>query len=177
MENEIENKKEKYVPKTLALIAFIIIIATIFLSLISYTIIFHEAIITYLSALFICMFTFLFLFIVMIISFIVVFGIPLVQMYGFWPAKITSDLYHNIIGDILITKNQIQLFKFFSLIFVLFALSTFALAIIAFIKDKQEKENGTKPNVVFKPFAIIALILSILASLSFLGAFGLSYII
>ena len=177
MEKEIENKKEKYVPKTLALIAFIIIIATIFLALISYTIIFHDAITTYISSLIVCMYAFILLFIVMVISFIVVFGIPLVQKYGFWPAKLTRDLYHNIIGDIVITKNQMQLFKIFSLVFVLFALSTLSIAIIAFIKDKQEKKNGAEPKVVFKPFAIIALILSILASLSFLGAFGLSYII
>lgn len=177
MEKEIENKKEKYVPKTLALIAFIIIIATIFLALISYTIIFHDAITTYLSALYICMLTFMLLFIVMVISFIVVFGIPLVQKYGFWPAKLTSDVYHNIIGDISITKDQMQLFKIFSFIFALFALSTLSIAIIAFIKDKQEKKNGAEPKVVFKPFAIIALILSILASLLFLGAFGLTYVL
>ena len=177
MEKEIENKKEKYVPKTLALIAFIIIIATIFLALISYFIIFHVAITNFISAIIICMYAFILLFIVMVISFIFVFGILIVQRYGFWPAKATRDLYHNIIGDIVIAKDQMQLFKIFSFVFVLLALSTLSIAIIAFIKDKQEKKNGVEPKVVFKPFAIIALILSILASLSFLGAFGLTYVL
>lgn len=157
-----EVKKEKYVPKILAIIAFSIVLSLLVGAIVFDAIMFFEAIVTFIVGILACAIVFFILFLAMILSCILIFGFYIIDNYGFWPLNATESMFKDMMGDIRFTPEQIQLFSTVRIIILALLIACFILAVISSKMHKTAKELND-PNVrVCKPFNVITIIFSIL---------------
>lgn len=169
-----EIKKEKYVPKIIALIAFVIILIALNGAILADCFIFLEYILSFIIAIIASCFLFLLFFIAMIVSYIFVFGFYLTEQYGFWPLSLSKDVFHQIINDALISQEQLQAFIILRIVLITTCLICFIMAIISASLDKKERKLESLNVKTCKPFNVITIILSILG---IVVGFGMLFII
>ena len=106
-----------------------------------------------------------------IISFVLIFGFYIMNEYGFWPLTWTINLFKEMIGEIVITPEEIQLFRIFRIILIVICIVIFVFSIIGkkqFNKDVEDsilkKTNTVKGTLNFvQVMAIIGFVVSVVA--------------
>lgn len=155
--------------KTLSIVAFSVMMATLLIAILSDFLIFSETILTFIGAVFISAIAFVFFIILMVVSVMLVFGIILLEDYGFWPLDLSIQAFKEILADIQITADQIAVFRGLRIGILIICLITFVLARIALHKDEDYQEK-----VPFKGMSIVTMIFSILGILVAIGMLVIS---
>ena len=159
---EDTNLKKIYVPKIIAIIAFILTFTLLLVAIIVDISIVYEYILTFIFAIIASIFLFFIFLVAFVISCMLVFGVYLANTYGFWPINATKDSFLAIMGDAVINQEQISTFATIRIIILVLVIVSFILSIIALAIDKKLKNQRKKPpKVACKAFAIVALIFSI----------------
>ena len=156
------NEKIKSVGKTLSILSLVLAIISIFLAVLFDFISFKDAILHFVGGIIISCIVFVFLVAFFIVSFILIFGFYLVKLYGFLPLSISINLFKEIMGDIVITNEQIITFRIFRFILLAICITILIISIIARIKIKKEKEVGLIFSRSVKNMAKSATILAII---------------
>ena len=158
-----EEKKIKYMPKTLAIIALVIVLVAIPLALLLDFVAMHEAILQFIGGLFVSVILTVVFFMAFLVSIILIFGIIILQNQGFWPIKLSLQVFKEIMGSITVEAAAIQMFRIFRMIIIAICIAVLIIAIIA--KGKVKAENlETKTKEMNEAISIskAAIVLSII---------------
>jgi hypothetical protein len=158
----MDTKKERYIPKTLAIIAFVLVFVCLGAAITLDIVIFFEKILSFIFAIFAPAFMFFIFFIGFILSLFLVFGFYIYESNGFWPLTLSIEVYKSITGDVVITPEQIQIYQIGRSAILVFAFLSFILAIISSKMDKNRRKRGDLNVRRVKPFNVITIIFSIL---------------
>ncbi len=152
--------------KILAIIAFSLTIATIVVAIILDVTIFAEAILAFIAGCVISALAFFLLVIVFIASLILVFGFFLLEKYGFWPLRISTDLFKAILGDIAIGQEQIASFEIGRYILLAICGVILVLSIVSLCMERSTIKKGFTGNTSLTTFlSRSSVVLSILGML------------
>ena len=158
-----EEKKIKYMPKTLAIIALVIVLVAIPLALLLDFVAMHEAILQFIGGLFVSVILTVVFFMAFLVSIILIFGIIILQNQGFWPIKLSLQVFKEIMGSITVEAAAIQMFRIFRMIIIAICIAVLIIAIIAKSKVKAENlETKTKEMNEAISISKAAIVLSII---------------
>ena len=161
-------EKKQYVPKTIALIAFVLTFSMLILAIVFDIVIFGEVILNFIAACILTPFLFLLFVALWFLSCIFIFGISLTDTYGFWPLDWTVKAFKEIVGEASVTSSELDLFRGIRILILVVCITTFILSIIALKMHKKAKIEGLERKTV-KGFAIPAIIFSIFGIISGFG--------
>ena len=167
--NELVVKKEDIkqgndLAKAARIIA-IVIFATIFTALIgafvSDIVIFSSQIAGFIGACVVAVGAFIIGIILMIISIIFIFGVYLLEEYGFWPLTWSKDAFLAVLSDLKVTEDQIHTLIMVRILLLFICVLVLAAAIVALVLVSNAKKlNPEVKNGLTKAFSIIAIIFS-----------------
>lgn len=161
-------QKERYLPKTIAIISFILTFTMLTAAIVSDIAIFGEFIFNFVVACVLSPYIFLASILIWLISCVLVFGIYITEEYGFWPLDWTMEAFKEIVGDAQITQQQIDLFRNLRVVILAVCLVSFILSIVALKMHKKAKIEGFERQRM-KGFAIPSLIFSLFGILMGIG--------
>ena len=96
---------------------------------------------------------------------IMIFGILLIEQYGFWPNTFASNAFKDIMKDAVITNDQLIALKLSRTIFLIFAIIAFIGAIVALsLRKSVAKDDPTRRQGLTKTFGVLSLVFSILTA-------------
>ena len=174
MEEQLEIKTNK-TPDILSLIAMLTAILAIPLAIIFDIIAFKEVILQFIAALILPCIAFVVLCFFMIVTIIFIFGIFLIENYGFWPLTLSYQFFKEIIGDIKISQESLALFRVFRIILLVICLTVLILAIVSKGLAKADAEASQAPvKRSVKGKAKAAIVLSILGIIVSVGAIAIT---
>ena len=158
-----KEKMNKYMPRTLAIIALTIILVTIPLTLVLDFVAMHDAILQFIGGLFASVVVTIILFGAFLVSLVLIFGIIILKNQGFWPLKASLSVFKQILGSITVEEQAIQLFMIFRIIVIVICVAVLIIAIIAKVKVKKENvELKTKEMNSAISLSKAAIVLSII---------------
>ena len=158
--------------KIIAIIAFCLVFSALAFAIISDVIVFAQQIIMFIVACFAAVALLIIGFILMIVSIVFVFGIYLLEEYGFWPINWAFDGFNEVLADAAFTSEQAQLLVAIRIILVICCVVGFVLSIVALsLKKSAEKDGYQEKQKLTKSFGVLSLIFSILGF--FMGIFVL----
>lgn len=179
--DEIENVQRMKLAKTLALISMLVVLLSIPLAAVFDFISLKDVILQFIAALIIPIIAFFVLCVAMIASIIFIFGIFLIEEYGFWPLTLSIDFFKEIIGDIKVTPEAIQLFSIFRIILIVICVAMIVLAIVSKVigSDNGEQEftpegKPIKKKNPAKGMSTVAIVFAILGIVVSVGALLIS---
>ncbi len=143
--------------KKLSIISFTLVIVTLLAAIISDCIIFHEAILTFLFGAIFSAVVFVLLCAVMLLTIVLVFGVFLLQNYGFWPLNASLSLFKEILSDIQITSQQVTTFQGLRIAFI-----TICILLIIFSLVVLKKKEDTQTAAKYKSLSFVSLAFAIL---------------
>lgn len=155
--------------KACSVIAFVIVMLSLLTAIISDVVIFHEALLTFFGGILLSIGGFIIMFVAMIVSCMFVFGVYLLNQYGFWPLQLSVNLFKEIIGSIQITPGQIATFRGWRIALLILCIAALILAIMALHKDEMISKK-----VPLKGMSVVALIFAILGIVVAIGAITIS---
>lgn len=172
----MEEEKKSSTAKVLSTVALFLAIGAIFLAIIFDIVSFAEVVLQFVLALILPVFAFVFLFIAMIASIIFIFGVYLLEEYGFWPLSLSIQFFKEIVDDIQVTQAQLDTFRGLRVVLIVICIAIITLAIISKVLAKKDAQNGVIPRVVrsTRAKANAALILGILGLLVSIGALAIT---
>ena len=146
--------------KVLSIISFILVLIALLTAFITDFVLFKDAILTFIGGIIASVFIFVIMIFAMIVSIIMIFGIFLIENYGFWPLSVTLDAFRDILNDIVITQEQVSTFVAIRIILTVICVSTLIMSVVA-----KHKVEGQK-KVPLKGMSIVTFVFSILGILS-----------
>ena len=149
--------------KVLSIISFILVLLALLTAFITDFVLFKDAILTFIGGIIASVFIFVIMLFAMIVSIIMIFGIFLLENYGFWPLSVTLDAFRDILNDIVITQEQVSTFVAIRIILTVICVSTLIMSVVA-----KHKVEGQK-KVPLKGMSIVAFVFSILGLISALS--------
>lgn len=169
------SKKEK-AAKIMAIIIFSLTFAALAVALIGDIIVLGRLILGFLAGLIAAGIVFFVGFFLMMISCILVFGVYILESYGFWPLTWAAEVFTAALKDNKLTPTQsseIVLVRII-LLAVCFVVFVTAIVVLALIKKPKRKKGEPriktpKHNKLTKSFGIVSLIMSILGVVATLG--------
>ena len=185
MENEeVElidpEKKQKSVSKITAGISLGLMILTILLALLFDFLAFKDAILTFVAAIVLSAAAFVLFTIFFVVSFVLIFGFYLVNEHGFWPLSLSISFFKEVIGDIVITAEQVAQFRIYRIIIIVLCCASIALSIVSKVYYNKDKSAGLiKPFGATKGIYQTALVMAIIGIVVSIGmmivsSFGIS---
>ena len=158
--------------KACSIIAFVTVMLTLLVAIITDIAIFSQVILTFLAGIFLSAVAFCVLFVFMIISFILVFGFYLIGEYGFWPLTWSFEFFKMVLSDIQITPEQVAIFRGWRIAFLILCIFALIMAIIALHKDEMINKK-----VPLKGMSVVALIFAIMGIVTALGMIAITSMI
>ena len=155
--------------KACSIISFVIVMLSLLTAIISDIIIFHDAILVFFGGILLSIGGFIIMFVAMIVSCMFVFGVYLLNQYGFWPLTMSANLFKEILGSIQITPEQIATFRGWRIALLILCIVALILAIMALHKDEMISKK-----VPLKGMSVVALIFAILGIVASIGAIAIS---
>ena len=138
-------------------------------AIISDVVIFREFIGAFFGGIIISIGAFIVFIAAMVVSCMLVFGVYLLQEYGFWPVDLSVKLFKEIIGSVEITNQQIEVFRGWRIALLILCIVALILASIALHKDEMVNKK-----VPLKGMSIVAMIFAILGIAVAIGAIAVS---
>ncbi len=164
------SSKEK-VAKIIAIICFALVMLALATAIISDIIILSMQIIGFILAIYMAAIVFIVGLMLMIISFIFIFGVYIIDSYGFWPITWASSTFNEIMEGNKITAEQLNQILIIRIVLLAVCVIVFASSIAAIvISKKAKKQNKERKQKLTKAFSIVSLILSILGIVVVSGA-------
>ena len=148
--------------KTIAIIAFVLVVLALMSAIVSDIAIFSQQIFGFFVACIGSAAVLIIGFILFVFSCIFVFGLYLLEEHGFWPITWSSDVFHQVLEDYSIAKEQVIALISIRVMLIIACVTVFILSIISLALSKSAKKNGyTNRQGLTKAFSIISLILSV----------------
>ena len=176
--NNIQPQKINVSAGRLGAAALIMAISSIFLAFGLDIFAFKEVILQFIAALIMPIIAFLFFCILMIITIMFIFGIYLIEEYGFWPLTLSIKFFKEIIGDIKVTPEEISTFFVCRIILIVLCISIIVLAILSKVSNPPQDvwvngEIRKAKNRGATGMSNAALVLGIIGLLVSIGAIAL----
>ncbi len=149
--------------KIIAIVIFALVLSALIGAVVSDVVIFSAQIAGFIAACILAVAAFVFGIILMVLSIVCIFGVYLLEEYGFWPLTWTKTAFTEVVSDLAVTSEQINILIMVRIILLAICVLVFAAAIVALcLAKKAKKENPELKQGLTKAFSIVALILSIL---------------
>ena len=151
------------VQKAFAITSFSLVMTSLLVAIITDFAIFSEAILTFVAAIILSGIAFVVLFIAMIVTIIFIFGVVLLQQYGFWPLNLSVQFFKEIIGSATISYSQLTAFLGVRIAILVLCIIGVVLASIAKHRNKESKDKPPLKglSVVATIFGIIGIVVAI----------------
>ena len=172
----MEQSNNKIPNKALSIIALCLALFGILLAVIFDFVIFKDAILQFIAALILPVIAFFVLFVAMIVSFLFVFGIFLVDSYGFWPLPLAINFFKAILNDIKVTNDQLMAFRVLRFFLIIICVTIMVLSIVSKNIVKNALKQGIDRKLIRgnKGRANAALVLAILGLIVSIGALAIT---
>ena len=149
--------------KIIAIVIFALVLSALIGAVVSDVVIFSAQIAGFIVACIMAVAAFFIGIILMVLSIVCIFGVYLLEEYGFWPLTWTKNAFMEVMSDLAVTSEQISILIMVRIILLVICVLVFAAAIVALcLAKKAKKENPEVKQGLTKAFSIVALILSIL---------------
>ena len=165
----VESSAGKFA-RILAIVIFSLTMGALATAITADIVIFAEQIITFIFACIASVVVFIFGFILVIISCVLIFGIFILENYGFWPITWAEDAFREIMADAIPTQEQITTMAIIRINLIVLCLIIFVFSIICLSLNKKAKKSGAAIKVKrTKAFGVLSLIFSLLGVFMGLG--------
>ena len=154
----------------IAIVVFSLTFAGLLGAVISDVVILSHNIITFISACVAGAITFVFALILCFLSIILVFGIFILDNYGFWPSSWAATIFKEIMNEAIITPSQVQILTIIRIVLIVVCSLSFVGAIVSLALRKAAKNKGSVTPKIIKPFAILTIVFSVLGLIVGAGA-------
>lgn len=154
----------------IAIVVFSLTFAGLLGAVISDIVILANNIILFVSACLAGAITFVFALIVCFLTIVLIFGIFLLDNYGFWPAQWAGTVFRGILQEAAITHQQVQTLIIIRIILIVVCALSFVGAIVSLSLRKVAKNKGSVTPKIIKPFAILTIVFSVLGLIVGAGA-------
>ncbi len=149
--------------KIIAIVIFALILTALIGAIVSDIVIFSAQIAGFIVACIMAIAAFFIGIILMVLSIVCIFGVYLLEEYGFWPLTWMNNAFMEVMSDLGVTQEQINILITVRIILLIICILVFAASIVALtLAKKAKKENPEIKQGLTKAFSIVALILSIL---------------
>ena len=168
---EVVNQKSALglVAKIIAIVVFSLTFAALFGAVISDIIILAQTIIAFITACILSALTFVFALILCFLSIVLVFGVFILDNYGFWPATWAKNIFHDIMNEHMLTSTQIEALKIIRIILIIVCFICLAGAIVGLSLGSNAKKQGYTCKLI-KPFGVVSIVFSSLGLVVGAGA-------
>lgn len=159
----MQNSSKANAAKVIAIIAFSLVMTALAIAIISDVTLFAEQVMAFIGACLVSVMVFFFGCILFIVSIAFLFGIYLLDEYGFWPVAWTKQTFAEILKDYAITQEQIATTTLIRTALIIICISVFVLSIVALSLRKSATKDGDQGSKGLTiSFGVVSLILSIL---------------
>lgn len=149
--------------KVFAIISFALVMTALLVAIITDFAIFSDMIFTFLGAIIISGVVFIMCLALMLVTIILIFGVVLLNNYGFWPLDVSIKLFKEIIGSINVTSSQMGAFIGVRITLLVMCIIGVVFASIATHRSKEQKEKPPLKalSILAKIFGIMGIIVAI----------------
>lgn len=166
----VESKKTRPY-EIISLVSFIMCFVALIFAIIVDVTSFKEVILKLIAAIIVPSILFMLLTILFFASFILIFGFYLVKIHGFWPTKITINIFKEILKEIVFAPNDKNRFITLRIVLIVFCALILISAIISkILKNIDVKKNSIKPKLNNSKLSTTAIILSSFGIIVSIGA-------
>ena len=163
MSSQILTNPKAKTAKIIAIIAFCLVMSALAIAIISDVVIFAQQIILFVVACFIAAALFIIGILLMFVSIVFVFGVYLLEEYGFWPVNWAFNGFNEVLADAAITQEQANTLILIRVLLIIACVTGFILAIVCLALSNSAKKDGYQEKQgSTKAFGVISLIFSIL---------------
>ena len=149
--------------KIIACIIFSLVMLALASAVVTDIVVFAEQIFAFVGACIMSVIVFIMALILMVLSIMLIFGIFILENSGFWPIQWASEIFRNIIGDHLPSRDQIQLMVVIRVILIIICIIVFILSIACLAMNHSVKRTDPKQrSKLTSAFGVLSLIFSIL---------------
>lgn len=149
--------------RVFAIIAFALVWTALGIAVVADIFTFGQLILFFVFACFLAAAAFIIMFVLCIVSCMLIFGVYLLEQYGFWPVTVAAGLYHEVMADAAIAPERISIFMAVRILLLIFCVFVFVFSIIALSMNKKAKKEGFQgKRGLTTAFGVVSLILSIL---------------
>lgn len=145
--------------RVIDIIVFTLTMLALTAAIISDFAIFAEQILTIIAGFIVACIMFMVFLIAFFLSVILVFGVYLMDTYGFWPLTLSSELCQQALHDAAISDEQISVLLAIRMILLVVCIVCFIGAIVSSVLKKAAKKQGfagkTKGTTAFSTLALI----------------------
>ena len=149
--------------KIIACIVFSLVMLALGAAIVSDIVVFAQQILAFIGACIASVIVFAFACFLMIVSCMLIFGIFLLENYGFWPIQWASGVFKDIMGDNLPTQGQIELMVIIRVILIITCIFVFIGSIVCLSMNASVKRhNPEQRSKLVSAFGVLSLVFSIL---------------
>ena len=117
-------------------------------------------------------------FFLMMVSCLLIFGIYLLEEYGFWPIEWAIKAYNESMAEATITAEQILIFRIVRIVLLVLCVLIIAACIVSLILKKKAKKTGyVGKTAMITAFDIVAIIFAIFGILVAIGMLAISFLL
>ena len=149
--------------KTYATVCFYLILGALAAAIISDIVILGEQILAFITALVSSAFVFMLGLILFVVSIMLLFGIFLIEQYGFWPVTWAANNFRDVMAESPVTDNQLNIMIVIRIALLGICFFVFISSIV--LKSKMKKERLVDKTINQRParaFSGVSLGLSLL---------------
>lgn len=117
-------------------------------------------------------------FFLMMVSCLLIFGIYLLEEYGFWPIEWAIKAYNESMAEATITAEQILIFRIVRIVLLVLCVLIIAACIVSLVLKKKVKKTGyVGKTAMITAFDIVAIIFAIFGILVAIGMLAISFLL
>lgn len=155
-------KSKASIAKVFAIIAFCLVMAALTGAIVCDIAVVGKAIFMFFAAVLLSALAFIIAFFLFILSCVLIFGVYLLDTYGFWPLTFAADFFGQIMADAAISDQARSVFIAVRILGLVICLLAFIFSIVALANRRKAKKAGLEDKQkLTTAFGIISLLLSI----------------
>ena len=155
-------KSKASIAKAFAIIAFCLVMAALTGAIVCDIAVVGKAIFMFFAAVLLSAFAFIIAFVLFILSCMLIFGVYLLDTYGFWPLTFSANFFGEIMKDAVITDQARSIFIAVRILCLILCVLAFIFAIVALSNRRRAKKAGfEQKQKLSTSFGIISLLLSV----------------
>ena len=164
--------------KIIAIVCFALVFSLIIVAFVVDIVTFADVFFAFITGILGATVMFVIGFFLMMVSCLLIFGIYLLEEYGFWPIEWAIKAYNESMAEATITVEQILIFRIVRIVLLVLCVLIIASCIVSLILKKKAKKAGyVGKTAMITAFDIVAIIFAIFGILVAIGMLAISFII
>ena len=179
-QNNIENPRNPgiKVSKIIAIVCFALVFSLILIAFVADVVTFADVFIAFVTGILGATVMFIIGFFLMMCSCLLIFGIYLLEEYGFWPVNWAINAYNESMAEATITAEQVMIFRAVRIVLLVICFLIIVACIVSLVFKKKAKKAGfIGKTAMITAFDIVTIIFAIFGILVAIAMLAVSFLI